>query len=66
MKLSDESEKRCKNFDNFGEANIESLTKGEIPKKAYRMLEANYGAGVTVKRPSKEALAKTAEMLLED
>ena len=66
MKLSDESEKRCKNSDNFGEVNIESLKKCTIPEKAYRMIEANHGAGVTVKRPSKEALAKNAEMLLDD
>lgn len=51
--------------DMFDEANIEALTEGDIPSPVYKMVEAKHGSGTKVPTPSKEALKKTAEMLLD-
>lgn len=50
----------------FDEANIESLAEGDIPSSSYRMIEVKHGSGTKVPTPSKEALAKTAKMLIDD
>lgn len=50
---------------NFDEVNLKSLTEGEIPAHAYRMVEYKHGVGENVIRASEEAMKKTAKMLLE-